>query len=72
VLVLMFVTCHPVLSPEARWRWPCAWSAACPARRSPARSSYPCRPCRPASPGPRRRSRRPGCRSSYRGRRAQL
>jgi len=20
VLVLMFVTCHPVLSPEARWR----------------------------------------------------
>jgi predicted RNA polymerase sigma factor len=66
VLALMFVSCHPVLSSEARVALTLRVSAACPARRSPARSSYPCRPCRPASPGPRRRSRRPGCRSSCR------
>ncbi|GIF97554.1 sigma factor [Catellatospora citrea] len=66
VLALMFVSCHPVLSPEARVALTLRVVAGCPANRSPARSWCPCRPCRPASPGQRRRSRRPGCRSRCR------
>ncbi|WP_026190016.1 sigma factor [Salinispora mooreana] len=66
VLALMFVSCHPVLSPEARVAVTLRVVGGLSSEEIARAFLVLCRPCRPASPGARRRSRRPGCRSSCR------